>query len=1037
MIKPNHPLPKLKFRFGVAAKLGIILASFGVIASIFTGYSTYRATSEIITQKAENNILLATQVVGRRFSILADEIGRDATFLADTELSRNALSDTPQDKDDQKELADLFKKLLAVNTEYFQIRLISASQNGIEKVRLDRDVNGIIQVKGDHLQEKAHYPYVFETLKLERGQIYFSPIFINNEEGAHAGLNKPTLQVATPVTSSKGKNIGVIVINVDLNSLFKSLNDDLGNKYQLYLTNQKGDYLINPSPSKTFGFDYGRRFLIQDDFPPVTNIVNEKANFTSFISAINSDTPLLIGGFARIPFGSLIDNRFVILGLSTPLNKVLPEKSILIRNGSRIVLICSLLAMLLSMIIAIIFVRPIKHMVTSVHRFSNTHVVSRNLVHTNDEIGLLSETINQMQRHILSDFKTLDNQNNKLIEEIEQRKKLEKFEAFRSHILEMIASNTSIETILLSMVEGVEMINPDSMCSILLLDSSGQYLVKGIAPKLPTFFNEAVEGAKIGDAAGSCGTAAFTGKRVIVEDIETHPFWKDYKDIALKANLRSCWSQPICSASGKVLGTFAIYHNSIDTPSEYDLKVIEQSAYIASIAIEHKQAETEINNLAFYDTLTQLPNRRLLLDRLKQALFSYQHSHRGAALLFIDLDNFKSLNDSMGHDMGDLLLQKVAERLCGCVRESDTISRLGGDEFVIILEDLSTDPMTAATQTENVGQKILLAFKMSYKLASHEITITPSVGISVFKDGQQTEEELMKQADIAMYEAKRAGGNLLRFFDPDMQASVMARVNIENALRIAIAKGGQFQLYYQPQVMSDKVVGAEALIRWKSPEHGLIPPTDFISISEDSGLIFPIGHWVLLTACHQLKSWANKPESSHLSLAVNISARQIRLPTFVEEVLEVVTQTDIDPSKLKLEITERIFLEDVDTIIDKMRALKARGIQFSIDDYGTGYTSLQYLKRLPIDQLKIDQSFVRDIATDIDDNAIVGTIVAMAQRLKLDVIAEGVETEVQKELLIKAGCHQYQGYWFGKPMPIDEFNALLKPLEKTASVVGR
>jgi diguanylate cyclase (GGDEF)-like protein len=425
-----------------------------------------------------------------------------------------------------------------------------------------------------------------------------------------------------------------------------------------------------------------------------------------------------------------------------------------------------------------------------------------------------------------------------------------------------------------------------------------------------------------------------------------------------------------------------------------------------------------------------------LLDRLKQAIFSHLHSHRGAALLFIDLDNFKSLNDSMGHDMGDLLLQKVAERLSKCIRESDTISRLGGDEFVVILEDLSTDPMTAASQTENVGQKILLTFKQPYKLVSHEISITPSVGITVFRETHQTEEELMKQADIAMYEAKRAGGNMLRFFDPDMQASVMARVNIENALRHAIAKGDEFQLYYQPQVESDNIIGAEALLRWWSPEQGFIPPVDFISIAEDSGLILPLGHWVILTACRQLKAWADQPDYAHLTLAVNISARQFRMPTFVEEVLEVIAQTGADPAKLKLEITESIFLEDLDNIIDKMRALKARGIHFSIDDFGTGYSSLQYLKRLPIDQLKIDQSFVRDIASDIDDRAIVGTIVAMAQRLKLDVIAEGVETEAQKELLVKTGCYQYQGYWFGKPMPVKDFNLLLKQKEEPASVAN-
>jgi len=735
-------------------------------------------------------------------------------------------------------------------------------------------------------------------------------------------------------------------------------------------------------------------------------------------------------------------------------------------------------------------------------------------------------------------------------QDISERKRLEAFKAGQNAILERIAVNSPLPEVLHATVKLIESQFPRCMCSILLISSDGLHLCKGAAVKLPYAYLQSFDGAAIGSKNGSCGTAAYQKKRIIVTDIETDPLWDNYRADAMQYGLRACWSSPILSSDHLVIGTFAVYHQEPHIPGDEELELVDACSHILGIAIERhnsqehlrllesgisrlndivmitesipsdylghriiyvneaferitgfshedvigkspnilhgsstqaeelakvsqafretkpvhtelihykksgeeiwmeldivpisdevglnthwvavmrditqrKQTDIKIQQLAFYDSMTGLPNRQLLIDRLKQRLASSSRSHHSGALLFIDLDNFKSLNDTHGHDVGDMLLVEVARRIVKCVRDSDTVGRLGGDEFVVIINELDENLRDAAVQASTVSEKILLCFKEPFQLNGYVHHTTPSIGVTLFNhDSPTSVDELLRRADLAMYKAKDSGRNTFRFFDLQMEALVRERVALEADLHLGILNE-QFVLHFQPQLDQDRrIVGAEALIRWNHPHRGLVMPGHFIQMAEDSGLILQIGDWVLATACKQLLLWAKDAHTANLVLSVNVSPRQYLQADFVDKVTALIELSGADPSKLKLELTESMLVENIEDIIAKMTALKAKGIGFSLDDFGTGYSSLSYLKRLPLDQLKIDQSFVRDIMIDSNDASIVTTIIALGLSLGLEVLAEGVETEEQMQFLLSHGCHAFQGYLFSKPMPVDGF----------------
>lgn len=449
------------------------------------------------------------------------------------------------------------------------------------------------------------------------------------------------------------------------------------------------------------------------------------------------------------------------------------------------------------------------------------------------------------------------------------------------------------------------------------------------------------------------------------------------------------------------------------------------SHYVASFSdiSQRKRAEETIHFLSYYDSLTGLPNRKKLLEHLSQLSIANLQHHHVFAILHIGIDDFKKLNDTRGHDVGDLFLIEVTKRIKTCLQSNDTVARVGGDEFIVLLENLSNEAEILAKQTLEIAGRLQYSINQGVQLLGIEHHFTASIGITVFQDSDTSVEELLKRADSAMHQAKQVGHDQVNFFDPKLQHALEDRVLLESMLRSAIPS--QLALHYQMQIgRENQTTGVEALLRWQHPKRGMISPAEFIPLAEESGLIIPIGHWVTQRACQQLKAWENNPRTQHLTMAINVSAKQLAQPDFVDGILTALQLTGANPNLLKLELTESLLVGEIDNIIEKMTLLKAKGMHFSLDDFGTGYSSLSYLKRLPIDQLKIDQSFVCDVLTDSNDAAIARTIIALGQTLGIGVIAEGVETEEQRAFLEENHCYHYQGYLINKPLAIDALESL-------------
>lgn len=730
-----------------------------------------------------------------------------------------------------------------------------------------------------------------------------------------------------------------------------------------------------------------------------------------------------------------------------------------------------------------------------------------------------------------------------LVEDITPRKMAERREQMRRQALEMVAKARPLDDTMHLVIAATENICPGSRCSILLLDDEGTHLISGAAPSLPDFYNQAINGVRIGPGVGSCGTAAFTGKRVIVEDIATHPYWEKYKGLAIDAGLASSWSEPIISASGKVLGTFAIYRHTPSTPDSQEIALIENAASLVSIAIERVRAEEELhlaasiysnsseavlvtdadNNIvainpaftqitgytleevrgktpsilhsgrhdrnfframwqalerdglwqgeiwnrrkngetfpewlsinaihndagevqryvaigsditnkvrsdeliwhqANYDFLTDLPNRYMFQNRLEQEIRQAQRDGSLLALLFIDLDRFKDVNDTLGHPVGDQLLIDTAARISRCVRESDTVARMGGDEFTVILRELEQ-----TSDAEKVAEQIISELSTPFLINNDTIYTSASIGITFCPDDGSEVDQLISNADQAMYASKAAGRNCISYFTRALQDSAQKRLTLINDMRLA-SEFGQFELHFQPiiDLACGLTIKAEALIRWNHPTRGLISPAEFIPLAEETGLILRIGEWVFKEAVAKAKRWQTLT-NREVQVSINMSPVQ-----FESECLEMgdwlqhLANGDLETRYLSIEITEGLLLNASTTVIDRLLQCRDAGIQVAIDDFGVGYSALSYLRRFDIDYLKIDQSFIRNLENEQNDRVLCEAIVAMAHKLGLKVTAEGVETEAQRDLLLDMGCDNGQGYLFSRPLPEAQFEEYL------------
>ncbi len=592
-----------------------------------------------------------------------------------------------------------------------------------------------------------------------------------------------------------------------------------------------------------------------------------------------------------------------------------------------------------------------------------------------------------------------------------------------NRIFHGIASSKSLDEVLSLMIEQIEQENPEMLCSILLLSKDKRHLLHGASGRLPKFYTEAINGIQIGKGVGSCGTAAYLRDRIIVENIDEHPYWAAYLDLTTQANLHACWSEPIFSSERKVLGTFAIYSSVPKKPQKADLEKIDNFAQLASLAIEKKNAEEKISYLAFYDPLTALPNRRLLHDRLKQELVIVERYHFHGALMFLDLDHFKALNDTLGHQAGDELLIQVAKRLQECVREVDTVARLGGDEFVVLLKTSESYSSfeQVSTYALMIAKRIQLALYIPYALKDgHEHVVTSSIGVTLFGQNNHDAFALFKQADIAMYEAKNSGRNTYRFYSEEMARETNQRLCLEEDIEVALEQQ-QFEIHYQAQHnLKGHIVSAEALLRWRHPQRGLLMPTEFMSLCEESHLSLAIGEWVLNSVIEQLVDF---PMLEHISL--NVSDWQFYQVDFVRKVEALFIKHQLPPQTLMLELTETLVMKDIGICIQRLNGLQALGVRVAIDNFGSDYSSLANLNRLAINQIKIDPCFVREIDEHESDTMIVDVIMMVAKHLDLRVVGKGVETFKQLEYLHAKGCYLYQGYYFSKPLSVEDFSLSL------------
>jgi diguanylate cyclase (GGDEF)-like protein len=609
--------------------------------------------------------------------------------------------------------------------------------------------------------------------------------------------------------------------------------------------------------------------------------------------------------------------------------------------------------------------------------------------------------------------------------DVSQRKRQQQLLESERRVMRAIAAGVPLPQAMELLCQAVEEQAPGALCAVLLLEGEGDRLRRCAAPSLPGSYAQTLETQYVGPRSGFGAAAAYLGRQVLVRDIEADAQWDDCRSLALREGLRACWSTPIPGGERAVLGVLDVYFRTAREPSAECAELIARAADIARIAIERNEAERRIQQLAHYDALTGLPNRVMFGQALEQALHRAQRHEQPLALLFVDVDRFKNINDALGHDAGDQLLREVAQRLRYCLRASDLVARFGGDEFIAVLEEL---PNTG--YAGSVAAKLLQALAEPMRIQEQEFHVTASIGIAAFPQDARDAITLQKHADIAMFRAKAQGRNGYCFYAPQGGAYSLERLTMEAQLKRALERG-ELALHYQPKqdIATGRITGMEALLRWQHPELGLVSPARFIPLAEETGLIVPIGEWVLRTACVQAAALPHRAGGDALRVAVNLSARQFADDSLIALVACVLEETGLASAALELEITETLIMQSPERTARLLAALREQGVKLAMDDFGTGYSSLAYLKRFPLDSIKIDRSFIHGVPGDGDGESITQAVIGMAHSLRLRAIAEGVETAQQLEFLREQGCDEIQGYFFSRPLPYEELADLLVRLD--------
>ena len=595
--------------------------------------------------------------------------------------------------------------------------------------------------------------------------------------------------------------------------------------------------------------------------------------------------------------------------------------------------------------------------------------------------------------------------------ELDWRKSNNEEQQRKNSALQIIATSSNLDEVLKQLSLLIKQRFPESTTTTLLLSDDGKHLITAMSEDFSDEYNTAVETLEVQMGAGSCLEASVSGKPVIVDDIANHPNWKDFQELANSENIKACWSFPILSSEDQVLGTFAIYHNLPTTIGKNDQEWVSEVVNIASIAIEKNRTEEHLEHLVYYDALTKLPNRNALIEQIQTQVLSATNNQLYGAVLFIDLDNFKTLNDSLGHDYGDQLLQMLATKMTSMITDGNNVARWGGDEFVIISKPQWEFYDEAVNYATELATSVSKTLTQPFDLNGYEHRVTCSIGISLYHGGNTNLTDILRQADIAMYNAKAKGRNTYSFYEAEMQAVADAKLTMEKDIRDALANN-QFSLAYQPIFNGrDKVYGAEALIRWDHPEKGNIAPIEFISLAESTGLIKEVSEWVIQQVIEQS---IQCPQLNYISL--NVSPVHFHQQDFVSFIADTLLANDVVGERLVIEITEGTMLDNMNVAIQKIAELKKLGIRISLDDFGTGYSSLSYLAQLSIDQIKIDKSFTQKILSEDDHSPIIETIIALSKHLNTQLVIEGIETDSQLNYLLNNDCHFFQGYMLGKPV---------------------